>query len=130
MNCKKCGAPLAEGAVFCATCGSRADEQPVAAQPVQQPPPQYQPQPQYQPPPVYRQPRQPGQGFMTLNPGILEMILKIGAMVVALFALVNFIVLLTLRWDFFNSFFSMAQGFGVSVLMFAAGQLLIATEKK
>ena len=49
--CKKCGAQLADEAVFCPSCG--AAQGPVAPQPQQQVPPQPQPQPQ----PQYQQPQ-------------------------------------------------------------------------
>jgi len=131
MNCSKCGTPLAEGAVFCATCGTRVDEA-SAAQPQPQPQAQPQPQPQYQPQyqTAYRQPRQPGQGFLTFNPYVLEMILKIGAMVVAVFALVGFIISLTYYNGFVSGLSTLISGGGLAWTMWAVGQLLVTLERK
>lgn len=64
MFCKKCGNQLADGAVFCPTCGAptanptpqKVNQQPAQPQYAQPPqPPVYQ-QPVYQQPPVYVQP--------------------------------------------------------------------------
>lgn len=55
MLCKQCGAPLEDGAMFCANCGAK--QEPEQAQPAQ---PQYQQpvQPQYQQPQAaYQQPQ-------------------------------------------------------------------------
>ncbi|MBR1738735.1 MAG: zinc ribbon domain-containing protein [Ruminococcus sp.] len=55
MNCQRCGAPLAQGQVFCPNCGTQqqlGQPQQQSYQPYQQPQyqPPYPPQPQYQPP--------------------------------------------------------------------------------
>jgi len=136
MNCTNCGAPLAEGAAFCPACGTRAEAQ--SAAPASSAPPQYPPQ-QY-PPQYQQQYRPPREGFLTVAVKPLEMILKIGAMVIALYSLIYFIVgLIPAGYaygvaigsvGFVSAFFGLLEGAGIAAIMFALGQLIVTIDKK
>jgi len=135
MNCTNCGASLAEGAAFCPACGTRVEAQ--SAAPASSAPPQYPPQ-QY-PPQYQQQYRPPREGFLTIAVKPLEMILKIGAMVIALYSLIYFIVGLipvsyaygvAIGGSFVNAFFGLLEGAGIAAVMFALGQLAVTIDKK
>ncbi len=135
MNCTNCGAPLAEGAAFCPACGTRAEAK--SAAPASSAPPQYPPQ-QY--PPQYQQQYRPPREGATIAVKPLEMILKIGAMVIALYSLIYFIVgLIPAGYaygvaigsvGFVSAFFGLLEGAGIAAVLFALGQLIVTIDTK